>query len=228
MRLLLIPYFILSFVVCLSADTLLKEDFNSLQNWENLHFDKIEKHSTYEIKNSILIAKSDDSASGIKFKKNYDIYKYPVLKFSWKINNIYEKGNALEKDGDDYPIRIYVMFEYNPDKAGMWENFKYDIAKSIYGEYPPHSSLNYIWSNKIQEEKIITSAYTDRAKMIVLDSSTKYLNQYRTHEVNVLKDYKKAFGENPPKNVTIAIMTDSDNTHEKSLSYIDFIEVKSE
>lgn len=228
MRLLLIPYFLFIGLVFANADTLLKEDFNDMDNWDDLHFEKIERHSTYEVKDSVLIAKSDDSASGIKFKKNYDIFKYPVLKFAWKINNVYEKGNALEKDGDDYPIRIYIMFEYNPEKAGFWQAVKYDLAKSIYGEYPPHSSLNYIWSNKIQEDKIITSPYTDQAKMVVLDSANTHLNEYRVHEVNVLEDYKKAFGENPPKNVTIAIMTDSDNTHEKSLSYIDYIEVKSE
>jgi len=199
-----------------------------MENWEPLHFEKIEKHSTYEIKDSVLIAKSDDSASGIKFKKNYDINKYPILKFSWKINNVYEKGNALEKEGDDYPIRIYIMFKYDPEKASFWDAVKYDIARSIYGEYPPHSSLNYIWSSKVQKDKIITSPYTDKAKMVVVDSSTTYLNKYRTHTVNIVEDYIEAFGENPPSNVSIAIMTDSDNTHESSLSYIDYIEVKSE
>jgi hypothetical protein len=228
MRLLLIPFFLLAILVSTNADTLLKEDFDSMENWEALSFDKIERHSTYEVKDSILIAKSDNSASGIKFKKNYDIFQYPVLKFSWKINNVYKKGDALKKDGDDYPIRIYVMFKYNSKKAGFWESMKYDLAKSIYGEYPPHSSLNYIWSNKVQKDRIITSAYTDKAKMVVLDSSNTHLNQYRIHEVNILDDYIEAFGKNPPRNVSIAIMTDSDNTHENSLSYIDYIEVKSE
>ena len=147
----IIPFTLFSFLVSANADTLLKENFKNLTNWEDLHFEKIDRHSTYEIQDSILIAKSDNSASGIKFKKSYDIFKYPVLKFSWKINNVYEKGNALKKDGDDYPIRIYIMFEYDPDEAGFWDSIKYDLAKSIYGEYPPHSSLNYIWSNKVQE-----------------------------------------------------------------------------
>jgi len=225
---LLIPFILFSYLVSVQADTLLKEDFNSMQNWEPLNFEKIQRHSTYEIKDSVLIAKSDDSASGIKFKKNYDINKYPILQFSWKINNVYEKGNALEKDGDDYPIRIYIMFKYDPEKASFWDAVKYDIARSIYGEYPPHSSLNYIWSSKVQKDKIITSPYTDKAKMVVIDSSTTYLNKYRTHTVNIVEDYIEAFGENPPSNVSIAIMTDSDNTHESSLSYIDYIEVKSE
>lgn len=225
MRLLILFLLFLSF---LDAKTLLKEDFNNLNNWVPLNFEKIKKHSTYKVKDSVLIAKSDASASGIIFKKTYDIYKYPILSFKWKINNIYKKGDATTKDGDDYPIRIYIMFQYNPDKASFFDSVKYGLAKSIYGKYPPHSALNYIWANKKQKERIITSAYTDKAKMIVTDFSDKYLNVWREHSVNVLKDYKEAFGQNPPAKVSLAIMTDSDNTKESSLSYIDFIEVKSE
>ncbi len=225
MRLLLIGF--LTFI-SLNAEVLLKEDFNSLQNWEPLTFEKIEKHSTYEVKDSVLIARSNASASGIKFKKTYDIYQYPVLSFKWKVNNVYEKGDATIKSGDDYPIRIYVMFEYNPDNASFFEGIKYEFAKGVYGEYPPHSTVNYIWSNKIQKEKIITSAYTNRSKIIILDSGKKKIKSWQVYTVNVLEDYKKAFGENPPSKVTLAIMSDSDNTAERSLSYIDFIEVKNE
>ena len=225
MRLLISLFLLLSF---LNAKTLFKEDFKNLDNWKPLNFEKIKKHSTYSIKDSILIAKSDASASGIIFKKTYDIYKYPILTFRWKINNTYKKGDAKTKSGDDYPIRIYIMFKYNPDKASFFESVKYGLAKSIYGKYPPKSALNYIWANKKHKEKIITSSYTDKAKMIVTDYGNKYLNVWREHTVNVLKDYQKAFGEKPPIKVSLAIMTDSDNTKESSLSYVDFIEVKSE
>jgi len=226
MRLLLSSLCFAGLSIFLNAEVLLKEDFNTLDNWEPLTFEKIENHSTYEVKDSVLIAKSKNSASGIKFKKNYDIYKYPVLKFKWKINNVYEKGNATTKEGDDYPIRIYVMFEYNPKKASFFEGIKYDLAKTFYGEYPPHSTINYIWSNQQQDEKYITSAYTDRAKMAVLDSGMEKANTWQEHSVNVLENYKKAFGENPPVQVTLAIMSDSDNTGESALSYVDYIEVK--
>jgi len=225
MRLLIVVVLAFSF---LNAEVLLKEDFNSLQNWTPLNFEKIKRHSVYKIKKSILIASSNASASGIRFKKSYDIYKYPILSFKWKVRNIYKKGDATTKKGDDYPIRIYVMFKYNPKIASFFDSVKYGIAKSIYGVYPPHSSLNYIWANKPQKDKIITSAYTDKSKMIILDSGVKNVGTWREHTVNVLEDYKKAFGENPPKIVSLAIMSDSDNTKENSLSYIDYIEVKSE
>ena len=212
----------------LSAEVLLRENFNTLDNWEELYFPNIDNHSTYVSKNSILVAKSSDSASAIKLKKTYNIYKYPYLTFKWKIDNVFKAGNAKNKEGDDYPIRIYVMFEYEPSKASFFQSVKYEFAKSLYGEYPPHSSLNYIWSNIEHNEDILTSTYTSQAKMILLNKGSKNIRKWITHKVNVLEDYKKAFKQNPPLNVSIAIMSDSDNTHESNTAYIDFLEVSNE
>jgi hypothetical protein len=43
--------------------------------------------------------------------------------------------------------------------------------------------------------------------------------------VNIIEDYVKAFGVKPPEKAGIAIMNDSDNTGEQSVSYLDYIEV---
>ena len=86
------------------------------------------------------------------------------------------------------------MFKYNPDKASFFDSIKYELAQSFYGAYPPHSAINYIWANKKQKKNIITSSYTDKAKMIITDNGTLHVRQWREHTVNVLKDYKKAFG----------------------------------
>lgn len=212
----------------LNAEVLFKENFEHIDNWEELSFPNIDKHSTYVAKDSILISQSSDSASALKIKKTYNIYKYPILRFKWKIDNVFEKGNAKNKEGDDYPIRIYVMFEYEPSKASFFQSIKYEFAKSLYGEYPPHSSLNYIWSNIEHKENILTSTYTSQAKMILLNKGPKNIGKWISHKVNVLEDYKKAFNQNPPLNVSIAIMSDSDNTHESNTSYIDYIEVSNE
>jgi hypothetical protein len=43
--------------------------------------------------------------------------------------------------------------------------------------------------------------------------------------VNVLDDYRRAFDEDPPAVARLAVMSDSDNTGEQAISYIDYIEV---
>jgi len=208
---------------------LLREDFNDLSSWKPLFFPKIENHTSYTIESngseSYLKAESNASASAVLYKTEFNIYQYSRVRWRWKVETIYKKGNAKTKTGDDYPLRIYIVFKYDPEKAGFMEKLKYNAAKLIYGEYPPHSSLNYIWANREYEERIITNAYTEKAKMVLLQKGDANVGKWLIHDVNVIEDYEEAFGEKPPPIASIAIMNDSDNTGEKSISYLDYIEV---
>jgi len=207
----------------------LREDFIDLQDWKPLFFPKIKRHTEYAIEKdgdkSWLRAESNASASGLILKKEFNVFEYPKLKWRWKISNVYLKGNAEEKSGDDYPIRIYVIFKYDPDKATFGNRIKYGLAKAIYGEYPPQSGLTYIWESRAHNKRIITSPFAEETKMIILESGEDKVGKWLQEEINILEDYMKAFGNTPPPVAGLAIMNDSDNTGEKSVSYVDFIEI---
>ncbi|MBI5074338.1 MAG: DUF3047 domain-containing protein [Nitrospirae bacterium] len=207
----------------------LREDFNDLHNWRPLFFPKIKKHTEYTIEKdgdrSYLRAESNASASGLILKKEFNVSAYPRIKWLWKISNVYIKGNAEEKSGDDYPIRVYVIFKYDPDKASLGQRIRYGLAKAIYGEYPPHSSLTYIWESRKHDRRIITNPFAEESKMLILEAGGDNVGKWRPEEVNIVEDYKEVFGTLPPSTASLAIMNDSDNTGEKSVSYIDFIEV---
>jgi len=206
-----------------------REEFNSLDNWKPLTFPKIPRHSTYRIQkegdNSFLVAQADNSASGIIYTRSFNIYKTPIIKWKWKISNIYQAGDEKKKSGDDYPLRIYVVFEYNQDKAGVFERAQYNAMKLIYGEYPPHSSINYIWANKKYPELILPNTYTAKTQMILLQKGSEHAGKWIEERANALTDYRKAFGKEPPAQASIAIMSDADNTGEKATGYVDYIEV---
>jgi len=206
-----------------------EEDFATLNNWKPLTFPKIERHTTYSIDENdsltFLKAKTSGSASGIIFKESFNVYETPIVEWRWLVSNVFEEGNALEKSGDDYPIRIYIIFKYDPDKAGFFESAKYEAAKLIYDEYPPHSSLNYIWANREPKTDIIPNAYTNKAQMIALEWGSDYVGQWRNENVNLLEDYRMAFNEDPPAEASLAIMADSDNTGESATALIDYIRV---
>jgi len=208
---------------------LFREDFNNLENWEPLYFPKIKTHSTYAITKdgarSYLRTESRASASAIVYRKTFNVYDYPKMSWRWKADNVYTRGNPKEKTGDDYPIRVYVMFQYDPNKAEMAEKLRYGIAKTIYGAYPPHSTMNYVWTGHEITERIIASPYTDKAKMFILEKGRQKTGVWVEESVNILEDYRKAFGKDPPATAGIAVMNDSDNTGEGAVSYIDFIEV---
>jgi hypothetical protein len=206
-----------------------KEGFSDIAAWKEIFFPKIPKHTFYGIEKSgsesYLVARSDASASLLVFKQPFDVYEYPDIRWRWKISNIYAKANPARKDGDDYPIRIYIAFEYDPQMAGPVERVIFNAARLIYGEYPPSGALNYVWSSSVGSERVIASPYTDRNKMIFLEKGSGRVGRWVDEEVNILKDYEEIFGKKPPRHATIGIMNDSDNTGEKSISYVDFIEV---
>jgi hypothetical protein len=233
------PFIVIVAVICLLSvispaypqDTrvLFREDFNTLENWRPLYFPKIPRHSTYTVETngseSFLKAESNTSASALIFKQEFNIYDYPKVRWRWKISNVYHDADPEKKSGDDYPIRVHIMFKYDPRTANTIDKVKYGIVRGLYGEYPPRSTLNYVWANGMEQKAIITSPYTDKAKLIALEKGKRKVGMWQDEEANIIQDYRGAFGADPPSIASIAIMNDSDNTGQQSVSYIDFIEV---
>ncbi len=191
--------------------------------WQPQTFKKIQKHTSYELikegDETAIKAVANDSASGLTKALDLDLKAYPILEWRWKVGNLIAKGNPRTKAGDDYPARIYITFKYDPNRVSVWERAKYGLVNLLYGVYPPHAGINYIWEGKLPVGSIIPNAYTDRLRMIVVESGATNLNQWQSYRRNVFEDYKQAFGEEPPKVSGIAIMTDTDNTGESATAY---------
>lgn len=191
--------------------------------WEPLTFDNIQKHTRYtlvaEANNIVVRAQSHQSSSGLTRKISLNPKEFPIIQWRWKVENILEQGDVSSKDGDDYPARIYITFEYDSSKVGFFEKAKYETAKLLYGEYPPISAINYIWESQAPIGTIVPNPYTDRAQMIVTQSGPAKLHQWVTETHNVYEDYLKAFGEEPSNISGVAIMTDTDNTQESAIAF---------
>ena len=202
---------------------------SGLARWEPLTFPKIKAHSTYTLvregEKSVLKAESNASASGLVCRQTFNIYEYPRLRWRWKVTLLPDRGDPREKEGDDYPIRIYVMFQYDPARATTGERLVYNATRLIYGKYPPHSTLNYVWTGRHIPERFIVSPYTNKARMVVLERGRERLGRWVEESVNVLDDYRRAFGKEPPALAGIAVMSDTDNTGARAEAYVDFIEI---
>jgi len=212
-----------------AAGVLFREEFTDLGQWEPLFFPKIKAHSEYRVElaaeGSVLRMASHASASALLHKTEFDVYAFPWVRWRWRVDKVYARGDATRKRGDDYPARIYVSFKFDPDQAGAWEKLKYDAVRLVYGAYPPHSSLNYVWANRPWAKAILPNPYTDRAMMIPLQVGTDQLGVWQEQAVNIVADYQRAFGAQPPTRARIAVMNDADDTGDSSVSWLDFIEV---
>ena len=191
--------------------------------WKPLTFPKIDRHTTYTLVKddgtTVVKAISDAAASGLTREINVNLKEYPILSWRWKVTNILKKGDVTKKEGDDYPARIYITFAYDAARVRFLEKAKFEAYKFLYGQYPPIGAITYIWESKAPKETIVPNPFSDRVKMIVVESGSARLHQWLSEQRNLFEDYKTAFGEEPPLVSGIAIMTDTDNTGESAVAY---------
>ncbi len=190
--------------------------------WKPLTFKKIPKLTTYELVKDqaqvVVKAVSDASASGLTKEVRIDPKEFPIVRWRWKVENVLQKSDATRKDGDDYPARLYITFEYDPDKVGFGKKLKYKAGQALFGDIPI-GAINYVWETRTPVGAILDNAYTDFVKMVVVESGPHKLSAWIEESRNIYEDYKKAFGEEPPIINGIAIMSDTDNTKERATAY---------
>ncbi len=191
-------------------------------DWNPLTFKKIPRHTHYEVVKdgdiSVVKAISEASASGLIKKVTIDPQAYPIVRWRWKVENLLKNSDVSRKAGDDYPVRLYIAFQYDPDKVSLSENLKNKAGRVIFSDIPIRA-LNYIWETHTPIGTIVENAFTDVVQMIVVESGSQKVGVWVEEERNIYEDYKKAFGEEPSMINGVAIMSDTNNTKEKATAY---------
>ena len=86
--------------------------------------------------------------SGLLMNKDVPTAEYPILRWKWKVDNVYEKGDIRKRQTDDSPLRIYVLFDEGPPYESFGERLQYNAMRTFYGKAAPRSALIYFWSSK--------------------------------------------------------------------------------
>ena len=190
--------------------------------WKPLTFKKIPKHTSYEVVKdggvTIVKAVSEASASGLIKPVVIDPKEFPIVRWRWKVDNVLQRSNVALKEGDDFPARLYITFAIRSRQSQLRQEAQVQSGQALFGDIPI-AALNYIWETKTPVGTIVDNAYTDFAKMVVVESGAQKVGMWIDEERNIYEDYKKAFGEEPPMINGVAIMSDTDNTKEQATAY---------
>ena len=193
-------------------------------HWEPLLFDDIENHTTYKHvvdgTTCAIRAESSNSSSGLIRKIAINPATHPTVSFSWKIQNIIKSANLADKNTNDAPARLFISFAYNSEQVYWFERMKFEASKIVYGEYPPITTLIYVWASHLEKGTFTESPYNDRIKIIVLESGKSETGTWLSEKRDVFADYCKAFDtKTVPMISGVAIMTDTDNTAGQAVSW---------
>jgi hypothetical protein len=147
-----------------------------------------------------LKAVADNAASGLGKEVKIDLNKTPFINITWKIEK--DLSGILEntKKGHDFAARVFVI-----KKTG---------ATPL-----SNRAINYVFSSNSDVGFNSPSPYTKKSIDNVLASTKENFNEWVSVKANVKKDFKKFHNLDVNELDGLAIMSDTDNSKMKSISY---------
>lgn len=114
-----------------------------------------------------------------------------------------------------------MVFGFDGDRQRLSARNRnlFDLAETLTGEAPPFATLMYVWDPALPVGTVVVNPRTDRIRKIVVDSGPQHLRSWRDHQRNLAEDFRRAFNEEPGALVSVAVMSDSDNTKSQARSW---------
>ena len=145
-------------------------------------------------------AEAEGKGSGLGKEVKINLLKTPFINITWKVEKDLSGIVENSKKGHDYAARVFV------------------IKKT--GSTPlSNRAINYVFSSNNDVGENWPSPYTKKSIDYVLSSTKENLNTWVTVKANVKEDFKRLLGIDILDISGVAIMTDTDNSKLKAISY---------
>ena len=180
---------------------------------KTLKVKKIKKLTEYQIgsnaNGNFLRAKAEGQASGLGKEIKINLDKTPFINITWKVEKNLNGINERSKKGHDFAARVFVV-----KKTGI-------TALS-------NRAINYVFSSNEDIGENWNSPYTKNSIDYVLSTTKINDNEWITVKSNVKNDFKNLHNLDVNEIDGVAILTDTDNSKMKAVSYYQNIYFSSE
>ena len=156
-----------------------------------------------------LRAEAKGTASGLGQKVKIDLNKTPFINITWKIEKDLKGIDEKTKKGHDFAARVFVV-----KKTGLTPL--------------SNKAINYVFSSNNSVNESWRSPYTKSSVDYVLSTTKDNINEWVTVKANVKEHFKKLHDLDVEELSGVAIMTDTDQTKIKAISYYQNIYFSSE
>jgi hypothetical protein len=167
---------------------------------------------------TVLRSRVEAAAGSLVHDLDADPRDWPILAWRWKVDRVVDKGDLTRKAGDDFAARVYVYFDMPADALPFAERAKLKLAQLYSGLDLPAATICYVWDNRNPVGTSAWSAYTDRVRIVVLESGGAKAGRWAEEARDLDADFRAAFGAQwkkaTPRVKGIAIGNDTDQTKE--------------
>ena len=193
----------LFFVTSVKSEQLTAFEFTS-EEFAKLKKRKVKGETSWELgsneNGNYLRAEAEGVGSGLGKEILIDLNKTPIINITWKIEKDLSGINENSKKGHDFAARVFVV-----KKTGS-------TALS-------NRAVNYVFSSNNKIGEYWRSPYTKKSVDYVLSTTKQNLNEWVTVKANVKEHFKLLHDLDVNELNGVAIMTDTDNSKLKAISY---------
>jgi|TARA_B110000037_G_scaffold52190_1_gene64097 hypothetical protein len=172
--------------------------------FKTLEIKKVKGETTWSLgsdeNGNFIKAEAEGKGSGLGKKVKIDLLKTPFINITWKVEKDLSGIVENSKKGHDYAARVFVI-----KKTGS-------TALS-------NRAINYVFSSNNDIGENWPSPYTKKSIDYVLSTTKNDLNTWVTVKTNVKEDFLNLLGLDLNDISGVAIMTDTDNSKLKAISY---------
>ena len=147
-----------------------------------------------------LKADANNAASGLGKEIKINLNVTPIINITWKVEKNLDGIKEDTKKGHDFAGRVFVI-----KKTG---------ATPL-----SNRAVNYVFSSNNKVGNNWPSPYTKKSIDNILSTTIEHMNEWVTVKSNVKKDFKKFHDLDVNEIDGIAIMTDTDNSKMRAITY---------
>jgi len=185
------------------ADKVVIFDFTE-EELKTLKVRKVKDETTWSLgsneNGNFIKAEAEGKGSGLGKEVKIDLVKTPFINITWKVEKDLSGIVENSKKGHDYAARVFVV-----KKTGS-------TALS-------NRAINYVFSSNSNVNDNWPSPYTKKSIDYVLSTTKENLDIWVTVKANVKEDFMNLHNLDVKSLSGVAIMTDTDNSKLKAISY---------
>lgn len=153
------------------------------------------------------------SASGLYRDVDYRLADHSWLEWTWRVDKLQRTADIRVEHSEDFAAAIFLIF-------GHPSMLNTDVP-----------TLAYVWTSDLLPEGSVVDSphHPGLLRDVIVRSGAGRLGQWVSERRNVVKDFRRAFGREPPNTVgVLALFTDNDQTGEPVETYYGSIVARSE
>lgn len=187
--------------------------------WVHETLPKVERANQFDLVEddgvTVLHVRSQASASSLVARLPTGGAAITRLHWRWKVARALPGSDFRVKAGDDYAARLYVLFDLPLERLGFGDRLRIEAARTLSGRDIPTAALCYVWGSAQPAGSTGWNPYTDRVRMVVVDSGGEHAGRWRAAQRDLARDWQEAFPGPMPPVRALAVGADTDNTGDR-------------